>query len=100
MPQIAAFCPAYSENGLFPDQGAQRIGTDALTRSSVTLLHDHPFQLWRENHQIGLGRIGLHDQNRFSTFVARVGMFEFDPMIEQEDLDFLGTVGEQENVDT
>ena len=86
-------------SSLFPDQGAQRVGTDALTRSSVTLLHDHPFQLWRENHQIGLGRIGLHDQKRFGTLVARVGMLEFDAVIEQEDLDFLGAVREQENVD-
>ncbi len=38
-------------------------------------------------------------RDRFRTLVARLGVFENDTAIEQKDFDFLGAVGEQQNVD-
>ena len=63
------------------------------------MFQHHALQLRREDDQVGIGRIGFHDQHRFDTIVARLDMREGDPVVEQKDFHFLGAVGEQQDVD-
>src|SRR5574343_81102 len=57
------------------------------------------FEMRRQDDQIGVGRIGLHLQHGLDPFVARFGMGDIDAAVEQEDFDFLGAVGKEQDVD-
>src|SRR5574343_173631 len=57
------------------------------------------FEMRRQDDQIGVGRIGLHLQHGLDPFVARFGMGDVDAAVEQEDFDFLGAVGKEQDVD-
>ena len=63
------------------------------------MFQHHSFHLRREDHQIGVGGVGLHDQHGFGALVARLDVIENDAPIKQEDFDLLGAVGKQQNVD-
>ena len=58
------------------------------------MFQHHALQLRREDDQVGIGRIGFHDQHRLDTIVARLDMREGDPVVEQKDFHLLGAVGE------
>ncbi len=66
---------------------------------AIAALQADPLHGWRENHEIGIGGIGLDLQHGLDPLVARLDVGDVDAAIEQEDFDLLGTVGKKQDID-
>jgi hypothetical protein len=80
-------------SSLLSKQGAQGVGSDSLTRPTVTVLQTHSFLLAGKNDQIGLDGIRFDKQHGFDTFIAGFNMPDINAAIEEKYLDLLGAIG-------